>query len=221
LRVTGGYLQEPRNESHPWDPALRQRVRICQPDREVFELLLELRDDTPYINYAEHSLDLVFHRRLQQARLFVDRHLVKRNHRQEIAYDHGTLYTNRRRSPTNLVVYHNRPSESCDQPCVHIDARITGHAAMTRADLATFADWLKLDEREFWRERLYLCGVDLSRLGRLLHNKETGRHRRGGWEYDRLTGFQAFARVHRSVQKLIDTYRRNRRAFLPDRIRQH
>jgi hypothetical protein len=208
LRVTGGYLQEPRNESHPWDPALRQRIRICQPNREAFELLLELRDDIPYFNYAEHSLDLIFHRKLQQARLFVDRHLVKPNHRQESVYVHGTLYTNRRWSPTNFAVYHNRPAKTSGQPCVHIDARISGHAAMLRANLATSPDWLNLDERAFWRERFILCDVDLGRLGRLLHNHETGKHRRGGWEYDRLVGFQAFAGVGRSVQKLIDTYRR-------------
>jgi hypothetical protein len=210
LRVTGGHLLEPRNEPAWWNPALRQRVRICQPSHEAVKLLLDLRGDSAYLNYAEEALDWIFYRpaKLQEARVFTDRHLVKPNHRQESAYYRGTLYSNRRWAPTNLVVYHTRPSKRWGEPCVHLEYRLAGNPALTRANLATFADWLNLDEREFWRERLYLCDVDLARLGRLLHNQETGKHRRGGWEYDRLTGFHAFAGVDRSVQKLIDTYRR-------------
>src|SRR5262249_784364 len=109
LRDTGGYLGERGVHNEPAGfKALQQRLRLHQPSHESLRLLLtQMTDaDQVHINYGEIALDLIYAPSgLQQARRLIDRYLIKRNHRQEMRCDYGTLYTNRPWSATNIAVY--------------------------------------------------------------------------------------------------------------------
>ena len=196
LRDTGGYLGEGGVHNEPAGfKALQQRLRLHQPSRESLRLLLtQMTDaDQVHINYGEIALDLIYPASgLQQARRLIDRHLIKRNHRQEMRCDYGTLYTNRPWSATNIAVYHDRLSKISDEPCVHICSRTKGHVAMVRNYLHTLGCWIRLDAHAYWQQRLKLYDVDYARLGRLVHNWQHNSRRRTGLVMDHANGYCAF-----------------------------
>jgi|SRR5271165_139625 len=194
LRDTSGYLDDPYNEPAWFNPALRQRLRLWQPSDDALRLLAGMPDDGgPYLNYGERALDLIFPpAEIAQAGKLVRRYVMKRNHRQEMWCDHGTLYTNRRRARSNIAVYHDLPSKPNGQPCVHICSRTSGHEAMIHARLDSLADWINLDDRAYWRERLRLCDIHFAKLGRAMHNRRVGGRRRTGWVGDHRIGYRSF-----------------------------
>ena len=102
-----------------------------------------------------------------------------------------------------------------NEPCLHIEFRMTGTPALRRNGFLSNANLL-FDHRAFWQPRLRFYEFDLSKLGRLVHNMQTrkrgqtGSRRRGPWldrhgfDQDLIIGAITFRSS--SVQQVLDDY---------------
>jgi hypothetical protein len=125
-----------------------------------------------------------------------------------------TCYTNRRRKSATVsrVDYHDLPSKVTGEVhCLHIEWRMSGARSLARAGIASVADLLALDHRQFWRQRLHLYDIDRNKLGRMLNNWQRGSRRKGKWlanglDHDRVLAALTL-NVCGSVQALLHAYR--------------
>jgi hypothetical protein len=125
-----------------------------------------------------------------------------------------TCYTNRRRksATNNRVDYHDLPSKVTGEVhCLHIEWRMFGARSLARAGIASVADLLALDHRQFWRQRLHLYEIDRNRLGRMLSNGQRRSRRNGKWldnglDQDRILAALTLNMLG-SVQELLHAYR--------------
>lgn len=212
------------NETARFNPFLNQRIQLWQPSREALQSLATLRDTE--FNYQERSLDLIFGEQesRDEAYQFACQYHVKQHHRDQLVRfcgtDASTRYSGPRRAPNVLVVYCGRPSKVTGAPfCVHFDWRIRGVTALRRAGFYSIADVLKVDHRQFWRDRLLMKSVNLRAFGRQYHIHVEGKGRRtapwmifvGGNEFpydlDRRAGANIVHAVG-STQEVIDQYRK-------------
>lgn len=207
-----------------FDPGLIQRIETRQPG----QALLEFLSTVPglHLNEVEFTLDLIFDSEEDRDAMceYLDRHLVKRNHRGEVRYFKGTRYTDRRWAPTGFVMY--RPDHAKltgEVYCVHLEFRVCGIVALRRMKIEGVKDILDFDHHAFWKPRLLLKRIgDFARLGRIYSNgvRRKRKHTphkprvyktRSGFEYhtDKRLG-QTLWRAKGTVQKMIDDARKKK-----------
>lgn len=144
----------------------RCRLQLNQPEPDAFKLLERIADHC-LINGLEIALDLTLGDREEvcDLRQFIDAVLVKPKPGKQGTDDagrrwpldyRGTLYFDRPGSPTNLVVYSDRPSKMSDQPCVHIEYRVKGKGAVKRFGVSRPGDLASLNLKTFWAKHLKL-----------------------------------------------------------------
>jgi hypothetical protein len=209
---------KPINETAAFNPDLRQRLQLYQPRPPALELLARRND--LHFNYLENALDWIFRTEDENADAgsFLDHHLIKNFHRQQgIRYVGETRYTGPRSAANVLAIYGDRECKwTGETPCTHLDWRIRGSAALRQAGLGSIREVMALDDREFWRQRLLLLGVnDLTLLGRRHNNYFHGTRRRRdwietygslSWNHDARLGRVIYTICDRSVQQLIDRF---------------
>jgi hypothetical protein len=210
---TRHYPVHVRNEPKRWDRSFKQRLQLRQPTRDALDFVATL--DGVLVNIVEIALDWTFNRwyHRDDARDLADRWLVTRHHRdQGIRFVKRTRYTAGRPAPNNLVTYSDRPSKATGELyCVHVEWRINGVRAFSRADIKSMHDLVNLDFRKFWHDRLVMRAIDINRLGRLYHQwmKRTTKYqgrRRFIFDCDRLAG-GAIHHCLGSTQAIMDMYR--------------
>jgi|SRR5215211_2775180 len=199
---------EPYFGSKPmrFDRRWRQRIGLPQPDTAALQFLAQR--DGVLLNYLEIALDLIFRSEVDRddAFDFVDRHHVKKYHRDRVRFVKGTTrYTDRRGAPNNLVTYSGRHSKLTGEvACLHFDWRITGAVALRRAGIESVTDLLTLDHHRFWQSRLLFYELDWQKLGLMLLNRQHGRRRRH-WERAERAG-SAIWLGYASVQRIINDF---------------
>lgn len=153
----------------------RCRLQLNQPEPDAVSLLERIADHC-LINGLEIALDLTLGDREEvcDLRRFIDAVLVKPKPGKQRIEDSGrrwpwdykgTLYFDRLRSQTNLVVYSDRPSKMSDQPCVHIEYRVKGKGAVERLGVTRPGDLASLNLRKFWEKHLKLETIDRDASG--------------------------------------------------------
>jgi hypothetical protein len=152
-----------------WRPQYRRRLDMKQPEREAFEILLDIQTrQAILINSVEVALDLVVRNqdRMLPLRKFIDQHIMLPRRRVgRVEYRKHTRYAGPRRWPSqNNVVYSDRPSKLCGLPCVHIERRALGRQQVRTLGLPEPEDLLNLDYGAFWRKRLVMCEIDWDAL---------------------------------------------------------
>jgi hypothetical protein len=164
-----------------WDPSFRQRLQIRQPPPEVLRWLDTLGDVK--FNAVEVALDWTFDSaiELRSAHKFFRQHVVKRWHNKKhgITYYEASRYPERegaRNVPTDYADKYCRISGEVD--CLHVEWRINGTAAMKRAGI-TLAELPAFDHYAFWKQRLLMATVDISKLGRQSANRTQQTRRLG------------------------------------------
>lgn len=204
-----------------FDPKLIQRVEVRQPDNELVLFLSKVPG--LFLNMAEITLDLIFDSEEDRDAMcqFFDRHLIKRGHRGEVAYEKGTRYTDRRWAPTNLVMYRPEHAKLTGElNCLHVEWRVSGIAALRRMGINSVHDLLEFDHTAHWRKRLDLREFDFARLGRTYsngHMKQRQHMARGLRVHVTKCGFrypidlkigQVLWRCEETVQNVIDHTRK-------------
>jgi hypothetical protein len=207
-----------------WDRSreYKQRLQLRQPSYEALQSLATL--EGILINYLELALDLTFNSEEErnEAHEFVCQYHVKRWHgEQKIKIVKGSRYTGKRRTPNKLVSYADLVCRITGEVyCVHLEWRLNGAEAVRRAGISTIRELLRLEIRQFWKERLVMRAFNYRTLGRQhnIHILGKGR-RRSPWirflgrkkalayDYDRTAG-ATIVRVCGSTQAVIDEYRK-------------
>jgi hypothetical protein len=208
----------PFDETAAFNPELRQRLQLYQPRPSALAMLARRND--LHLNYLENSLDWIFRSEDENdyAGYFLDHRFVKNYHRQQgIRYVGQVRYTGPRSAANVLAVYTDRECKlTGETPCTHLDWRIRGSAALRQAGLGSMPEVIALDQREFWRPRLLLLGVDdLTRLGRKHNNHVWGTKRRRDWietygslywNHDARLGRIIYTLCDGQMQKLVDGF---------------
>ncbi len=131
-------------------------------------------------NYIEIALDIVTPDNQTAVNLvdLFDRHFVQPWHgKAEVHAEENGSYTRRNAPGIRYVWYGDRPSKITNGPCLHLEARAHGVAAVRRIGIYHPRDLLTFDHAAFWAERLKLYRVDCERLGRWWENKELNERR--------------------------------------------
>jgi hypothetical protein len=204
------------NQPARFNPSFRQQLQLYQPRPDALQILTGRTD--VHLNYVEVALDWIFDEEFDRdpAFAFLDRYHIKKYHRdQGIRWKEGTRYTGPRRAPTVLAAYADRECKLTGEVnCLHAEWRMHSHAALKRAGISTVTDLINLDYREFWRQRLLLCALDLCDLGRRHYNYFNGTKRRRNWssmhgrfryDHDKATGATVF-NYFGSTQKVLDRF---------------
>jgi hypothetical protein len=207
------------------------RLQVFQPTDDVLARLGRINHAR--LAFAELALDWAFgdDKSNSQACDLLYTFNVKKYHGEQhvVLYPGSTRYSGRRRAPNVLVIYPDRPSKVWGEiHTMHLEWRINSFKALCRAGIKSIADLTRIDHREFWRQRLYLCSIDADRLGRridqsrrqrsLTYTKDFGKGRLFEYNADRRRGELAFKHCGSTVQGVIDYYRRHfdlRRCLLP------
>jgi hypothetical protein len=207
------------NKPAGFNPSFRQRLQLNQPKPDALRMLANLSG--LHLNYLEVALDWIFDNEFECAEAFdfLGRYHVKKYHRnQGIRYVEGTTrYTGPRGAPNMLAIYNDRHCKLTGEVfCCHLDWRICGNAALERAGIATVADLVDLDHREFWRQRLLLYAVNLRDLGRRHFNHVNGTKRRQNWsilygssllyDFDKATGAMVCNYFDGKTQNVLDHF---------------
>ncbi|UVO28336.1 hypothetical protein [Bradyrhizobium arachidis] len=205
-----------------FDPRLIQRIETRQPSLALLKFLSTVPG--LYLNMLEITLDLIFESEEHRDETcdYLDRYLVKKNHRGEIRYFKGTRYTDRRWAPTNFVMYRPEFAKMTGELyCLHLEFRVCGIRALSRIEIRGMRDLIEFDHHAFWKSRLLLRKIgDFPRLGRIYSNSARRKRKhtpkrpriyktRSGFEYhtDARIG-QTLWRVKGTVQKMIDDARK-------------
>ena len=212
-----------RNETAEFDPRLRQRIQLRQPNLIALLVLCSL-PGVILLNSVEAALDWIFssEREKSDGHAVYRRASVKRWHRSRhhrlVGDGDKTRYLEKPGSPNNYVDYDDRPCRlTGEEHCSHRERRMVGVKNLRRARVNCVKDLLEIDAREFWEKRLRLYREDKLKLGRALNRVARGNFRRGEWctyhgrrrwkySFDR-TRANLEMRSCGSIQVLIDRHR--------------
>ena len=162
------------------------RLMMFQPTLECLQLLAVAvgRDVNTLLTYIEIACDVPASTKAESLRMR-DCFLADASihyQRQKVLRNRTCWYYGRRTSAINgqrrgnvLTIYADRPSKINNakpaenaSPCLHIEWRATGSAAIEAANLVTLTDLIAFDHKSFWNTRLRMyklpCLTDLGRL---------------------------------------------------------
>ena len=161
------------------------RLAILQPTSQFLVLLAKAlgHDASVLVTYAEIACDLPADSR-RQAVLWCNEFLAltrMRYQRQAVVRYENSYYYGRRTDPKGrranvLALYFDRPSklnnaQPADDlpPCLHIEWRATGSAALEQLGIVSLEDLIRFDFQRFWNEHIHLYQLpNKTQLGRLL-----------------------------------------------------
>lgn len=166
------------------------RLVILQPTSQFLVLLVKAlgHDTSALVTYIEISVDLTADSRRQawlwrnaflaSARMHYQRQPVVRD-KAKTTYYYGRRTdpkTKARRRPNVLAVYADKPSKLNNAqpadglpPCLHIEWRADGSAALEQLGIVSLDDLIRFDHRRFWNEHIRLYQLPKkTQLGRLL-----------------------------------------------------
>lgn len=230
----------------PFDSRYTQRVDLYQPQPTALGVLASF--DEVLLNYVEIAFDLVLPDEMTAHRCveFFKDHFAQPWHRasmQPAFYYKGPDLTgySTRRSPRRgerrngiwLVCYADRPCRVTNEPhCFHAEIRVQGVQALRRLGIHHPRDLVGFDFASFFAKHINLYEIDLERLGRYLHNRQSGTkrksarieafgpisynvdHRQGATVYRALSDTSDRSRPERSLQQFLDNFGSSGRRFL-------
>ncbi len=167
------------NVSEPawWDYRYRQVLRIYQPNAKAIEFLAQ-RDDI-LLNYFELARDLILpdEQDVQELMKLTTRHFVQRWHRkrQVTVFFSGNYRTGRlHQKGTVFQFYGDKPQrETGEYCCFHMEAKVTGSAALTRMGIEHPRNLIGFSADAFWNHNLVYLDVDRRRLPGLRQQKQS------------------------------------------------
>ncbi len=156
----------------------RWRIDFYQPEAAALAAIARRHDW--HLSYAEVALDWVFadDDARDDAKDFFDRHHVQLWHRGEVRFVERTRYSRGREARFNIAAYDTRPSKVTGEPCLHIEARVSGAGTLRRIGIDNAADLIRFDHYAFWRKHLRFADLDIVGFGRHVLNRQTGGRRR-------------------------------------------
>ena len=188
------------NYTMPWGP-YHQRLDIRQPTREQLRLLQPYIPSDALVNGGEFAYDFIA-AGSESARLMQrewDARSFKTFQTRNKWYESGssvngkhqpytveTSYTDTRGASSNLVAYSSKVSKVNGKPCLHVELRLSGKAAMVAAGITKFSDLATLDLVALLRKRVILLvpktdilervGRDLIKRGLVRRQKRSSRY---------------------------------------------
>jgi hypothetical protein len=185
----------PGDQPKRWDPRYLQQLQFPQPTAKLLRMLSRM--DGIVFNYAEIALDWTFDSQYEcdQADRFAGLYHVKRWHgEQEIKFCNGTRYTGRRSTANKLVNYADKACRITGElHCLHLEWRFNGARALQRAGINSIGDLLRLNQHQFWQQRLLMKVFNLRAFGRHYLNALHNTHRRVPWLYVKKTANRDFS----------------------------
>jgi hypothetical protein len=159
-------------QPHPRHPYPRWRIEFYQPD--AADLAAIGSHPSWYVCFVELALDWIIHdaaARTEAAAFFHRHHVHLRSG--DVRIKGHSRYTRGRKSRVNVAMYADRPSKVTGEPCVHIECRIRGRAALLDHDIDSAADLRNYDHRSLWQELLTFFDLDVRTFGRRVMNRQT------------------------------------------------
>ena len=198
---TGAKIDPPYDKQMRWKPLYKQRLFFHQPTREQLRLLQRYIPSDALVNYGEFAYDFIA-AGSESARMLQrewDAKSSKTFQRRDKWYESGipgfgkhrpntieTSYTNPRHSSSNLAAYSCWGSKVNGKPCLHVELRLSGKAAMVAAGVTKFSDLATFDLVALLRKRvilltpkadiLALVGRDLIKRGLVRRRKMSSRY---------------------------------------------
>jgi hypothetical protein len=186
------------------------RLQLKRPSRAALEFIENIPGAR--VNAIECALDWVFAtiEERDQAYEFECAHKLKKRLRRDPKSSDNWHYTDKEGAATNLVTYKRDYCKLTGElHCLHHELRITGSRAMRRHVLSL----LKLDLPALWNAWAFLYEPDFTQLGRMVGNISLRRRkliaRRTSRSRDLLIGGMAYAACGRTVQGLVNQYRKH------------
>lgn len=168
------------------NPRWKLKVVLFQPTTECLTLLLAALGHNigaviTYVEIASDSLASSIEQALDWRNNFLSSVAMKYQ-RQTVVCHESTWYYGRRcdeegnKRGNVLAVYADKPSkinnahpELDSIPCLHIEWRVTGSAALARYGIVTLTDLIEFDYEQFWNENILIYQIPKqTELGRLL-----------------------------------------------------
>ena len=191
-----------------FNPQWKATVELYQPSAKALRLLVNdcLAEHVGALpTYAEVAVDFIF-RSHRQAAVFGDylaQRIVMRHQRQTVhVEDNTTIYFARRADVAGNkrgrvgCMYFDRPSKLASahqgQPCVHVEIRLTGSAALSAVGIASASDFLTFDHLQFWASAISLYDLP--------SKTELGRHI-GGRDDSGVSGTALRKRAEKFIRK--------------------
>jgi len=138
-------------------------VELHRPTREAIEMLRSITqdvDDAVRIVRVDIALDLVTATETESQLLqdyMLGGFMPTASPRVPVKFVNSTGYFNKdTKAGEVFVLYSDRPCKVNGRPCLHVESRIKGAAALRRIGLRDFQGILDLNYTEFWRKRLRL-----------------------------------------------------------------
>ena len=180
-----------------WNRRLKQVVHLCQPEPPALQLLAEIDDGL--VTYVEVTREFVFTNEdvLWEAKQLFSGYFVQPWHRtrQSTLFENGNYQTDRGNKPGVKFMFYDGPSKKTGEwPCLRIEAKIRGSAALRRMGINYPEDLVNFNYDAFWTKHLILLEVDRERLGRRFINQanrtkqRTPTIQKSGYQVDRSTG---------------------------------
>lgn len=183
------------------NPKYVQCLDIRQPTREQLRLLQRYIPSDALVNRGEFAYDFIA-AGSESARLMQrewDARSFKTYQTRDKWYESGnsvngrhqpytieTSYTDPRGASSNLVAYSSKVSKVNGKPCLHVELRLSGKAAMVVAGITKFSDLATFDLVALLRKRVILLvpkadilervGRDLIKRGLVRRQKRSSRY---------------------------------------------
>ena len=179
------------NRKLKFNPQWKAKLDLFQPSAMALRSLVndclgEHAGAMP--TYAEVAVDFIFRSR-RHAAVFGDylaQRIVMRHQRQAVQVeDHTTIYYGRRADVAGNkrgrvgCMYWDRLSKLASahkgHPCVHVEIRLTGSAALSAVGIASASDFLTFDHMRFWASAISLYDLPAkTELGRHIGGRDDG-----------------------------------------------
>ena len=198
---TGAKIDPPYDKQMRWKPLYKQRLFFHQPTREQLRLLQRYIPSDALVNYGEFAYDFIA-AGSESARMLQrewDAKSSKTFQRRDKWYESDktgfgkhqpntieTSYTDPRHSSSNLAAYSCWVSKVNGKPCLHVELRLSGKAAMVAAGITKFSDLATFDLVALLRKRVVLLapkadilvrvGRDLIKRGLVRRQKMSSRY---------------------------------------------
>lgn len=174
-----------------FNPQWKAKLDLYQPSTKALKVLVNdcLAEHVGALpTYAEIAVDFIF-RSKRQAAIFGDylaQRIVMSYQRQAVCVvDKTTIYFARRADGAGHkrgrvgCMYFDRPSKLASthygQPCVHVEIRLTGSAALSAVGIASASDFLTFDHLQFWASAISLYALPTkTELGRFIGGRDGG-----------------------------------------------
>ena len=179
------------DHSLKYNPQWKGKLDLYQPGAKALRLLINdcLGEHVGALPiYAEVAVDFIFRFRRHAAAFgdYLAQRIVMRHQRQAVyVAKKTTIYFSRRTYVAGNkrgrvgCMYFDRPSKLASahhgQPCVHVEIRLTGSAALSAVGIASASDFLTFDHMRFWASAISLYDLPAkTELGRHIGGRDNG-----------------------------------------------